>query len=188
MTGALFSLSAGGVVFAASVIILILSAMLYESLNNRRIKNIQSSELTATTEVATGTHPDRAVLLYLGEDLPHDAGSGNIGAALTEAAINRLSDLLSQPVDDPDEQALRADAGNMLLETYQRRLHYNYSDEQTDVGLELMKRTRLEKFMQREAIIAQRNELFRMRKARTISDTAFHQTLRAIDLKEESLH
>jgi CPA1 family monovalent cation:H+ antiporter len=124
----------------------------------------------------------------LGEDLPHDAGSGNIGAALTEAAINRLSDLLSQPVDDPDEQALRADAGNMLLETYQRRLHYNYSDEQTDVGLELMKRTRLEKFMQREAIIAQRNELFRMRKARTISDTEFHQTLRAIDLKEESLH
>ncbi|MCM6095024.1 hypothetical protein M4B27_26045, partial [Klebsiella pneumoniae] len=51
-----------------------------------------------------------------------------------------------------------------------------------------MKRTRLEKFMQREAIIAQRNELFRMRKARTISDTAFHQALRAIDLKEESLH
>ncbi|HBW5065984.1 TPA: Na+/H+ antiporter [Raoultella terrigena] len=124
----------------------------------------------------------------LGEDLPHDAGSGNIGAALTEAAINRLTDLLSQPVADPDEQALRADAGNMLLETYQRRLHYNYSDEQTDVGLELMKRTRLEKFMQREAIIAQRNELFRMRKARTISDTAFHQALRAIDLKEESLH
>jgi CPA1 family monovalent cation:H+ antiporter len=125
---------------------------------------------------------------YLGEDLPHDAGSGNIGAALTEAAINRLSDLLSQSVDDPDEQALRADVGNMLLETYQRRLHYNYSDEQTDVGLELMKRTRLEKFMLREAIISQRNELFRMRKARNISDTTFYQVLREIDLKEESLH
>lgn len=39
MTGALFSLSAGGAVFAASVIILILSAMLYDSLTRSRVKN-----------------------------------------------------------------------------------------------------------------------------------------------------
>ncbi|MCS6067987.1 hypothetical protein LNO81_19130 [Klebsiella variicola subsp. variicola] len=44
----------------------------------------------------------------------------------------------------------------MLLETYQRRLHYNDSDEEQDVGLELAKRARLEKYMQREVIIAQR--------------------------------
>lgn len=123
----------------------------------------------------------------LGDDLPHDADNNNIGAALTEAAINRLTDLLSQPIDDPSKQALRADVGNMLLETYQRRLHYDDGDEVINLGLEMMKRSRLERFMQREAIIAQRSELFRMRKARNISDTIFHQLLREIDLKEESL-
>ena len=85
------------------------------------------------------------------------------------------------------EQALRADAGNMLLETYQRRLHYNDNDEGQDVGLELAKRARLEKYMQREVIIAQRQELFRLRRAHNISDITFYEVLREIDLKEESL-
>ncbi|PRD16283.1 Na+/H+ antiporter [Pantoea coffeiphila] len=124
---------------------------------------------------------------YLADDLPHDSGKGAIGAALTEAAIARLNELLSQPVDDPEEEAMRADAGNMLLETYQRRLHYN-DDEQNDVGLELIKRAQIEKEMQREAIVAQRAELFRLKRARNITDTTFQQALRAIDLKEESLH
>ena len=47
MTGALFSLSAGGAVFAASVIILILSAMLYDSLTREGAnKRGNSSRLT----------------------------------------------------------------------------------------------------------------------------------------------
>lgn len=66
---------------------------------------------------------------YLADDLPHDTGKDDIGAVMTEVAINRLNALLDEPVEDPSEQALRADAGNMLLETYQRRLHYNDNDE-----------------------------------------------------------
>ena len=124
---------------------------------------------------------------YLADDLPHDTGKDNIGAVMTEVAINRLNALLDESVDDPNEQALRVDAGNMLLETYQRRLHYNDSDEGQDVGLELAKRARLEKYMQREVIIAQRQELFRLRRAHNISDTTFYGVLREIDLKEESL-
>lgn len=50
MTGALFSLSASGVVFAASVVIVILSAMLYDSLNKRRVRNVQSYEFLASHE------------------------------------------------------------------------------------------------------------------------------------------
>ncbi len=42
-----------------------------------------------------------------------------------------------------------------------------------DVGLELAKRARLEKYMQREVIIAQRQELFRLRRAHNISDITF---------------
>ena len=48
-------------------------------------------------------------------------------------------------------------------------------------------RARLEKYMQREVIIAQRQELFRLRRAHNISDTTFYEVLREIDLKEESL-
>lgn len=110
---------------------------------------------------------------YLADDLPHDTGKDDIGAVMTEVAINRLNALLDEPVEDPSEQALRADAGNMLLETYQRRLHYNDNDEGQDVGLELAKRARLEKYMQREVIIAQRQELFRLRRAHNISDITF---------------
>ncbi|MEN3205756.1 Na+/H+ antiporter [Klebsiella pneumoniae] len=124
---------------------------------------------------------------YLADDLPHDTGKDDIGAVMTEVAINRLNALLDEPVEDPSEQALRADAGNMLLETYQRRLHYNDNDEGQDVGLELAKRARLEKYMQREVIIAQRQELFRLRRAHNISDITFYEVLREIDLKEESL-
>lgn len=125
---------------------------------------------------------------FLVDDLPHDSEKGNIGAALTEAAIARLKELLSQPVDDPEEETLRADAGNLLLEMYQRRLHYNDNDEKSDVGSELTKRSQLEKYMQREAIIAQRKELFRLQRARNINDITFQVALRDIDLKEESLH
>ncbi|WP_437616453.1 Na+/H+ antiporter [Erwinia sp. V71] len=125
---------------------------------------------------------------FIADDLPHTSGNGNVRAALNEAAINRLNELLSEPAENPEEEARRADAGNVLLEIYQRRLHYNDSDEDSDIGRELEKRASLEKEMQREAIIAQRNELFRLRRARNISDITFQQTLRAIDLKEESLH
>ncbi|QNE50948.1 Na+/H+ antiporter [Klebsiella michiganensis] len=125
---------------------------------------------------------------FLEDDLPHDLDKENIGAALTEAAITRLNELLDQPVGDPVEETLRVDTGNMLLETYQRQLHYNDPDEKNSVGSDLSRRIQLEKYMQREAIIAQRNELFRLRRARNISDTTFQKTLRAIDMKEESLH
>ena len=87
----------------------------------------------------------------------------------------------------PDWTLFEAYLHETLLETYQRRLHYNDNDEGQDVGLELAKRARLEKYMQREVIIAQRQELFRLRRAHNISDITFYEVLREIDLKEESL-
>lgn len=68
MTGALFSLSAGGVMFATSVIIIILSAMLYDSIAKRRSDNINSSEFTGTPELASCNLSGGTVLLYLDFD------------------------------------------------------------------------------------------------------------------------
>lgn len=63
MAGALFSLSAGGVIFATSVIIIILSAMLYDSIVKRRSENINSPEFTGSPELASCNHSGGTVLL-----------------------------------------------------------------------------------------------------------------------------
>ncbi len=123
---------------------------------------------------------------YLADDLPHDTGKDNIGAVMTEVAINRLNALLDESVDDPNEQALRVDAGNMLLETYQRRLHYNDSDEGQGRRAGAGEARQAGEVYAREVIIAQRQELFRLRRAHNISDTTFYEVLREIDLKEEA--
>ena len=106
--------------------------------------------------------------------LPQHAGDLSVGHPVVVAEVE-------------DQPLLERQLQDRLLETYQRRLHYNDSDEGQDVGLELAKRARLEKYMQREVIIAQRQELFRLRRAHNISDTTFYEVLREIDLKEESL-
>ena len=98
-------------------------------------------------------------------------GKDDIGAVMTEVAINRLNALLDEPVEDPSEQALRADAGNMLLETYQRRTITTMTRGRMSGWSWLS--APLEKYMQREVIIAQRQELFRLRRAHNISDITF---------------
>ncbi|HBW1715206.1 HAD domain-containing protein [Klebsiella pneumoniae] len=68
MAGALYSLSAGGVIFATSVIIIILSALLYDSIVKRRSENINSPEFTGSPELASRNHSGGTVLLYLDFD------------------------------------------------------------------------------------------------------------------------
>lgn len=123
---------------------------------------------------------------FLKDDSSHDSEKGDIDAALTRAAIARLKNLLNQPIDDPAEAALRKETGNMLLNTFQHRLNHIH-DEKTDIGLELVKRIELEKYIYSEVFIAQRKELFRLLLERKISDKNFQLTLRSIDLREESL-
>ncbi|EMW0524807.1 hypothetical protein ABD552_005186 [Klebsiella pneumoniae] len=68
MAGALYSLSAGGVIFATSVIIIILSALLYDSIVKRRSENINSPEFTGSPELASRNHSGGTVLLYFDFD------------------------------------------------------------------------------------------------------------------------
>lgn len=124
---------------------------------------------------------------FLAEDKSHNAEKGDIDAALTKAAINRLNDLVNQPVEDHDKAALLKETSNMLLNTFEYRLNHIH-DENTDIGLELMRRIELEKYIYSEVFIAQRKELFRLLQERKISDTNFQQTLRSLDLREESLN
>lgn len=68
MAGALFSLSAGGVMFATAVVIIIFSAMLYDSIVKRRSKNINSPEFTGSPQLASCNCSGGTVLLYLDFD------------------------------------------------------------------------------------------------------------------------
>lgn len=68
MAGALFSLSAGGVMFATTVVIIIFSAMLYDSIVKRRSKNINSPEFTGSPQLASCNCSGGTVLLYLDFD------------------------------------------------------------------------------------------------------------------------
>lgn len=68
MAGALFSLSAGGVMFATAVVIIIFSAMLYDSIVKRRSKNINPPEFTGSPQLASCNCSGGTVLLYLDFD------------------------------------------------------------------------------------------------------------------------
>lgn len=123
---------------------------------------------------------------FLKDELPHESLSGNAEVALTEAAINRINELLSQSVEDPEEELIRKDVGYLILEMLQRRLQYDGSEKkESNIGGELANRAHLEKEILREVIKAQREELFRLRRTRRISDTIFTQMLHEIDLREE---
>ncbi len=65
MAGALFSLSAGGVMFATAVVIIIFSAMLYDSIVKIRSKNINPPEFTGSPQLASCNCSGGTVLLYL---------------------------------------------------------------------------------------------------------------------------
>lgn len=66
---------------------------------------------------------------FLKDELPHESLSGNTEVALTEAAINRINELLSQSVEDPQEELIRKDVGYLILEILQRRLQYDGSEK-----------------------------------------------------------
>ncbi len=68
MAGALFSLSVGGVMFATAVVIIIFSAMLYDSIVKRRSKNINPPEFTGSPQLASCNCSGGTVLLYLDFD------------------------------------------------------------------------------------------------------------------------
>nr|WP_314263130.1 Na+/H+ antiporter [uncultured Moellerella sp.] len=122
----------------------------------------------------------------LANDLPHADSEISARIAVTEAAINRIKELISHPSDDLDEMALRTEVGSHLLETYGRRL--DYSDVSKDNISDMKAIIKIERQMNREAINAERNELYRLRKVKDIDDSVHSRLMRELDLKEETLN
>lgn len=118
-------------------------------------------------------------------DLPHIDSESSARVAVTEAALHRIKEIISHPVEDPDQMALRSEAANHLLDIYSRRL--DYGDNDKDGSTDMWKLAEVERQLRREALRAERDELYKLRKTKNINDEVHRRLLREIDLKEESL-
>lgn len=119
-------------------------------------------------------------------DLPHTDSESSARVAVTEAALHRIKEIISHPVEDPTDMALRAEAANHLLDIYSRRL--DYGDNDKDGSADMWKLAEVERQLRREALRAERDELYLLRKTKNINDEVHRKLLREIDLKEESLN
>ncbi|WP_426197502.1 Na+/H+ antiporter [Massilia sp. DWR3-1-1] len=102
--------------------------------------------------------------------------------AAAEAAVRRIEALLAQPLADPHEQAVRADAAMRVLEAYRHRL--DYGEASAEHATELRRQAEAERMLRLEGLQAERDALFRLRLSRSIGDTAHQELLREIDLRE----
>lgn len=124
----------------------------------------------------------------LESDLPesdHGSGEGPARIAASEAAIRKIEYLLAHAPADAEQAALHAEAGMHLLDIYRRRLEYG--DESGEDAAHMRRLDEAERALRRQALAAERDELFRLRRARNIDDGVHQQLVREIDLLEASL-
>lgn len=120
----------------------------------------------------------------LATDVPAEQNVGEASAriAAAEAAIRRLEQVYDVAQSDPAGEA-RAKAVSQMLDLYQRRLDYGQQGDGADVqGIaEGWRQLRL------EALHAERDALYRLRRSRTIDDDVHQRLVRELDLVESSL-
>ena len=121
-------------------------------------------------------------------DLPQPAqgnGLAHARMAAAEAAIRRIEQLLAQPTSDPAQDNLRAEAGIHLLDFYRQRLDYGDPISENAAHMQGLEQARRD--LRRQALAAERDELYRLRRAHSIDDEIHRQLVHEIDLLEASL-
>lgn len=121
-------------------------------------------------------------------DLPHTDHEAGARVVLTEAALNRIKEIIAQPAAKLDETAFRTEAGSRLLKIYNYRLGYGVDDGDQGSLPDRVKLAEVEHQLYREALRAERDELYKLRKTKSINDEVYRRLLREIDLKEESIN
>jgi CPA1 family monovalent cation:H+ antiporter len=121
-------------------------------------------------------------------DLPRRARTGgevHARIASAEAAIRRIEALSTQPISSKDEAGVRAEASAHLLDVYRRRLEYG--DPSGEDTADMQRLLDAERLLRLEALKAERDELFDLRRSNTIDDNVFRHLVHEIDLMESSL-
>jgi len=122
-------------------------------------------------------------------DMPHATqhrhGEVSARLAAAEAAIRRIQTYLPQRQYSPEEAALRAEAAAYLIDVYKRRLEYG--DPSGERMEDIERRMEVELELRLEALRAERDELYRLRRSNAIDDDVHRALVREIDLTEASL-
>lgn len=121
-------------------------------------------------------------------ELPQTKRSGSEGSvriAASEAAIRRIEQLLSHPLKDSQAAELRSEAAAYLLDTYRRRLHYGHRAIEDAESVQRL--ADVSRQLRLEALNAERDELYRLRRMDNLDDDLHRQLVREIDLMEAGL-
>jgi len=109
----------------------------------------------------------------------------NARVAASEAAIRRIEKTLTEPMADERDADMRAEAGVHLLDVYRR--HLDYGDMSGENAEDMRRREEAERRLRLVALDAERDELYRLRRAFAIDDIVHQKLVREIDLMEASL-
>lgn len=124
----------------------------------------------------------------LPQDLPEPAAGrseAQARVAATEAALRRIHERLADPEPDPDVDAARAQAAQRLTDAYRYRLDYGAGADAD--AAQVGRLVDAERKLHLAALAAERDELFRLRRAQIIDDGVHRRLVREIDLIETSL-
>ena len=109
----------------------------------------------------------------------------NARVAASEAALRRIDTLLAEPLGDAKAIAARAEAAMVLRDVYQR--HLDYGDLSGENAEDMQRVAAAERRLRLGALEAERDELYKLRRAFAIDDVVHQKLVREIDLMEASL-
>jgi hypothetical protein len=105
--------------------------------------------------------------------------------AAAEAALRRIQQEMVESEADAEMTAARHEVARRLLDVYRFRLDYGGAADNDAAFLERVASS--ERTLRLAALTAERDELYRLRRANVIDDDAHRRLVREIDLVEASL-
>ena len=115
----------------------------------------------------------------------HEDGEAVARISATEAAMRRIEEIMAEAAAASGGASAYDEAGLQVLDLYRRRLDYgDHGGEDLDSLLALMQ---AERDLRLQALAAEREQLFRLRRSRSIDCNVLRKLVHEIDLLEISL-
>ncbi|WP_133479577.1 Na+/H+ antiporter [Cognatilysobacter segetis] len=105
--------------------------------------------------------------------------------AAAESALRRLDRVLAEPLLDVQAEAARAEAAVTVRDVYQR--HIDYGDLSGEPAEDVQRVAEAERRLRLVALDAERDTLYRLRRAQVIDDEVHQKLVHQIDLMEAGL-
>ncbi|MCW5626728.1 MAG: Na+/H+ antiporter, partial [Burkholderiales bacterium] len=125
--------------------------------------------------------------LFAGLEFPAESSAAveveQARAAAARAAIRSIEQTLQRLPADPTDAELRTAAATRLLDLYRQRI--DGPDRSNKTAATLRRGDQIERELRLTALGAEREAIFRLARARTISDETWRRLVRDLDLQEE---